>query len=213
MRIAIDGPAGAGKSTVARAVADILGFTHLDSGALYRAVALAALRDRLDPGDGKGLRQLADRLPLALDGRRVLLSGQDVTDAIRTPEVDRIVSTVASHPEVREAMVALQRRLGAKGDVVAEGRDIGTVVWPDAELKIFLTASLRERAERRLAERGGGSGVQGMMKEIAARDENDRRRAVGPLRQAPDAIVLDTTGLSIDRVVRTIASLAEERRL
>lgn len=212
MRIAIDGPAGAGKSTVARALAERLGFVHLDTGAMYRAIALRALRSGTDLDDSKALGDLARHLPLRLAGDAVLLADEDVTAAIRTADVDRIVSRVASQPPVRAALVPLQRRLGAEGDVVADGRDIGTVVWPDAELKIFLTASLEERARRRARERPRPGGVAAVREEIASRDENDRRREVGPLRAAPDAVVVDTTDMSIAEVVAKIAGLVEEGR-
>ncbi|MGZ5412213.1 MAG: (d)CMP kinase, partial [Solirubrobacterales bacterium] len=154
MVIAIDGPAGAGKSTVARGVAAALGFTYLDSGAMYRAVALAALREGADLGDGEALGALARGLNLALDGASVRLGGEEVTAAIRTPEVTAAASRVSVHPEVREAMVAQQRALIVAGRYVAEGRDIGTVVSPDSPLKVFLTATPEERARRRADESG-----------------------------------------------------------
>jgi cytidylate kinase len=199
MVIAIDGPAGAGKSSVARAVASQLGFTYLDSGAMYRSVGLAALERGRDPAE------VAPQLAIEL-GERVLLDGRDVTDAIRTPEVSEAASRAASDPEVRKAMVALQRRLLASGDWVAEGRDIGTVVAPDAEVKVFLTADPAERARRRAKELGADPTA--VLKEQAIRDERDRTREHSPLQPAPGAIQLDTTGLSLAEVVERVVGLA-----
>jgi cytidylate kinase len=199
MLIAIDGPAGAGKSTVARAVAGALGFTYLDSGAMYRCVALAELRGAADP--------LA--CAIGLDGA-VTLDGEDVTAAIRTPEVSERASEVAARPAVREALVAKQRALIAAGDYVAEGRDIGTVVAPGAELKVFLTASPQERARRRAAELGADAGR--VLREQALRDERDATREHSPLAAAPDAVEVDTTGLDVGAVVARIVALAGERR-
>jgi cytidylate kinase len=196
MVVAIDGPAGAGKSTVARAVARALGFTYLDSGAMYRSVALAPDRD-------------PEALAIAFDGDRVLLDGRDVTAAIRTAEVSERASQVAADPRVREAMVAKQRELMATGDWVAEGRDIGTVVAPGAEIKVFLTASPAERARRRAAERG--EDLEAVLAEQAIRDERDSKRAHSPLVAADDAVELDTTGLGIDEVVAKIADLVATR--
>jgi len=188
MLVAIDGPAGAGKSTVARAVADALGFGYLDSGAMYRAVALAGDRDPAT-------------LEIGFDGERVLLDGDDVTAAIRAPEIAQAASMRARDPAVRAAMLERQRALLRDGDWVAEGRDIGTVVAPGAELKVWLTASLPERARRRGLE----------VAEVAERDERDAARAHSPMVAADDAIVLDTTGLSIDEVVARIVSLVGAR--
>ncbi|HEV2821307.1 MAG TPA: (d)CMP kinase [Solirubrobacteraceae bacterium] len=193
-RIAIDGPAGAGKSTVARAVAATLGFTYLDTGAMYRAVALAALRGHPDPAGA------------SIDlGDGVRLDGEDVTAAIRAPEVSEQASVVAADPAVRRALVARQQVLMASGDWVAEGRDIGTVVAPDAELKVFLVAAPGERARRRAAQMGADPAV--VQREQAVRDERDASRADSPLRAAPDAVEIDTTGLSIDEVVAKIVTL------
>src|SRR3954471_22818493 len=193
MLIAIDGPAGAGKSTVARAVARALGWTYLDSGAMYRAVALAALRGAPSP----------ERIEL---GDRVLSDGEDVTDAIRTPEVTEKASEVAADPAVRERLVAMQRALIADGRYVAEGRDIGTVVAPDAEVKVFLTASPEERARRRAEQEGRPVGD--VLAEQRERDARDESREHSPLRAAADAVELDTTGLSVDDVVARIAGMA-----
>jgi cytidylate kinase len=201
MLIAIDGPAGAGKSTVARAVARELGFTYLDTGAMYRCVALAAVRAGDPPGD------VARRLRIELDDR-VLLDGEDVTEAIRAPEVSEAASRVAADPEVRAAMVDAQRRLTADGDWVAEGRDIATAVAPDAEVKVFLTASPAERAVRRAAQTG--QRLEDVMAEQAIRDERDAHRAHSPLRPADGAVVLDTTDLGTADVVERIVGLARE---
>ena len=211
MVIAIDGPAGAGKSTVARAVAAELGFTYLDSGAMYRSVALAAQQAGVDPDDATALGPLAARLGIGFDGRRVLLGGRDVSDAIRRPEVTADASRVSVHPAVREAMVARQRALIAAGDYVAEGRDIGTVVSPEAPLKVFLTASDEERARRRAAETG--EDAASVLTAQRRRDARDTEREHGALRAAADAVELDTTGLSLEEVVGRVVGLARERGL
>ena len=209
MVIAIDGPAGAGKSTVARGVADALGFTYLDSGAMYRSLALAALRAGLDLDDGEQLGRMARGLELGFDDGTVSLGGEDVSDAIREPEVSAAASRVSVHPPVREAMVALQRELIEDGRYVAEGRDIGTVVSPRSVLKVFLTASENERARRRAAE--SGEPVGAVLAAQRERDGRDRRREYGALRPAPDAVVLDATGLAIDDVVARVVELAHQR--
>lgn len=203
MVIAIDGPAGAGKSTVARGVAERLGFTYLDSGAMYRAVALSTLRS---PGPAA---ERAAALEITV-GERVVAGGEDVTDEIRTPEVAREASRVAADRAVRAALVERQRELLARGDWVAEGRDIGTVVAPQAELKVFLTASAEERARRRAAELGADFGT--VLRDQALRDEQDRTREHSPLAAAPDSVEVDTTGLDVEQVVARIAELARARR-
>jgi cytidylate kinase len=199
MVIAIDGPAGAGKSSVARAVAEALGFTYLDSGAMYRCVALAALSRGLDPAD------VASTVKLDL-GERVRLDGEDVTAEIRAPEVSEAASRAASDPAVRKAMVDEQRRLMSSGDWVAEGRDIGTVVVPDAEVKVFLTADPAERARRRASEIGADPAT--VLAEQTIRDQRDQTREHSPLAPAPGAVTLDTTGLGLDQVVARIVALA-----
>jgi cytidylate kinase len=200
MVIAIDGPAGAGKSTVARAVAERLGFTYLDSGAMYRCVALLALRD-----PGADLAELAAGAKIEL-GPAVRLDGEDVSGEIRTADVSREASLVAAEPAVREALVAKQRTLLAAGDWVAEGRDIGTVVAPDAELKLYLDADPAERARRRASQIGAEQAS--VLAEQTIRDERDRSRSESPLRAAEGAVVLDTTGLPLAEVVDRIAALA-----
>ena len=210
MVIAIDGPAGAGKSTVARTVARALGIAYLDSGAMYRSAALAALRSGASLDDGAALGSLVRGLRMTVADGRVSLDGEDVTEVIRTPEVSAAASRVSVHPEVRDAMVQRQRALIAAGDYVAEGRDIGTVVSPDATLKVFLTASDAERARRRAAETGElPADVQAAQ---SLRDARDRGREHGALRPADDAVEIDTTGLSADEVAARIADLAAERK-
>jgi cytidylate kinase len=211
MLIAIDGPAGAGKSTVARALAERLGLTYLDSGAMYRCVALAALRAGTPLDNGEELARLARGLEIAPTPGRVLLNGVDVTEAIRTPEVSAAASRVSVHQGVRAAMVERQRALIAGGDYVVEGRDIGTVVSPDASLKLFLTASDSERARRRAAE--SDEPLERVLAAQASRDDRDSRREHGALRRAPDSTEIDTTGLEVEQVVDRIVSMAEERGL
>jgi CMP/dCMP kinase len=211
MVIAIDGPAGAGKSTVARAVAAALGITYLDSGAMYRCVALAALRADVDPDDPEAVSAAAAGLAIELEGDRVVLDGEDVTAAIREPRVSAVASRVSVHPGVREAMVARQRELIASGPYVAEGRDIGTVVSPDAPLKVFLTADGAERARRRAAE--SGEPLSAVLAALAERDARDREREHGALRPAGDSVELDTTGVPVEDVVRRVVELAAERGL
>jgi cytidylate kinase len=209
MVIAIDGPAGAGKSSVARGVAAALGFTYLDSGAMYRSVALAALRGGTDPDDAEAMGELARSLEIGVADGRVMLNDLDVTDAIRSPEVTAAASRVAVHPQVREAMVERQRALIDGGSYVAEGRDIGTVVSPKAPLKVFLTASDEERARRRADEMG--EPVDDVLASQRLRDSRDRERAHGALRPAADAVELDTTGMPVADVIAQVVALAGER--
>jgi CMP/dCMP kinase len=217
--VAIDGPAGAGKSTVARALARKLGFTYLDSGAMYRSVALAALQrgDGTLPERPGALGELARAVEIELGAGDatpspgatlpVLLDGLDVTEAIRAPAVSEAASVLAADPDVRAALVAKQRELIAHGDWVAEGRDIGTVVAPDAELKVFLTADARERAQRRAVELGAD--VETVLAEQTLRDERDRSREHSPLHAASGAVTLDTSGLSVEAVVAQLAALVD----
>jgi cytidylate kinase len=211
MVIAIDGPAGAGKSTVARAVAAELGLTYLDSGAMYRCVALAALEAGIDVDDGGALGPLAGGLEIDLDGRRVLLGASDVSRAIREPAVTAAASHVSVHPAVREAMVARQRQLIEAGDYVAEGRDIGTVVSPGSPLKVFLTASDEERARRRAAETG--EDFESVLDAQRRRDARDSGREHGALRAAEDAVELDTSSMSLEEVVGHVVAMARQRGL
>jgi cytidylate kinase len=211
MVIAIDGPAGAGKSTVARAVAAALGFTYLDSGAMYRCVALAGIERGGDLDDAAAMGGLARSLRIDLDGERVALDGRDVGAAIREPRVTGASSRVSVHPPVREALVARQRQLIDAGRYVAEGRDIGTVVSPGAPLKVFLTASAEERARRRAVQTGEDEAA--VLAAQRERDERDETREHSALRPADDAVEIDTTGLGLDEVVDRVVELARERGL
>jgi CMP/dCMP kinase len=215
--VAIDGPAGAGKSTVARQLARRLGFSIIDTGAIYRTVALVADRAGVAWDDDEGLRKLLDAgIGLSFQGERVLLGGEDVTEAIRTPPISRGASVVSARPVVRQKLLGLQRDLGRRAPrgAVLEGRDIGTVVFPDADVKFFLTASDDARARRRHAElTGKGSAVP--LSEVLAdqrqRDQDDTTRAIAPLRAAPDAVLVDTTGFDLDQVVERCFREASER--
>ena len=203
MIVAIDGPAGAGKSSVARGLAEALGFTYLNSGSLYRAVGLLTLRQ------GGAASDHAARLDVEL-GDRVLLDGKDVTEELRAPEVSEAAARVATNPRVREALSRKQQNLVAEGDWVVEGRDIGTVVAPDAAVKVFLTASPGERARRRAAELG--TDVETVLRDQALRDASDENREHSPLQMAPDAVEIDTTGRSVEEVVRELADIVHARR-
>jgi cytidylate kinase len=222
MIIAIDGPAASGKSTVARAVATRLGFEYLDTGAMYRAVAAEALRRGITTDDAGALTALAESVTITFEHEggsalptRVFADGRDVTAEIRTPAVDTAVSPVSAVPGVRKAMVRVQRDLAARGDCVVEGRDIGTVVFPGAEIKIFLSASAVERARRRTGDMerlGHDLTEQAVLERLERRDTADSTRDASPLAVADDAVELDTTGLSVEQVVERIATMAEERR-
>ncbi len=209
--VAVDGPAGSGKSTTARQLAQKLGYLYLDTGAMYRAFTLKVLREKIDPDDLEMLEKLAAETEIKLvpnaSGIRVYLDGEDVSDLIRTPEIDRIISQVSRVKAVRERMVTLQRKIGMSGGIVAEGRDIGTVVFPNADVKIFLVASPRERARRRLKElqaRGVTISLEEVLADIQRRDKLDSTREVSPLKKAADAIEVDTTNLSIEEQVEKI---------
>lgn len=211
MVIAIDGPAGAGKSTVARGVADALGITYLDSGAMYRCVALAVSSSDADPDDPHEAAGVASEIEIAFEGDRVLLDSEDVTEAIRSPEISSLASRVSVHPGVREAMVLRQREIISRGPYVAEGRDIGTVVSPESPLKVFLVANDSERARRRAAE--SGQSLDQVSSELAERDRRDSEREHGALRAADDSVEVDTSAVPADEVVARIAELARERGL
>ncbi len=213
--IAIDGPAGSGKSTIAARLAKKLGYINLESGAMYRALALKALTNHVSLDSGEALRQLALASDIQIEpsgeGNRVLLDGRDVSQRVREPDVTAAASLVSVHPAARQVMVARQRELGRDGGVVMEGRDIGTAVFPNADVKIFLDAHPEVRAERRLLQTGPQSreDIQRIQSEIAARDERDRTRAASPLVPAADAVILDTTHKSIDEVVDDVEKIVK----
>jgi len=216
--IAIDGPVGSGKSTVARRVAELLGYTHLDSGAMYRAVAWKALGERVTLDSPEQLAALASRVRIDLvssDGKqRVILDGEDITDRIRTTEVSHAASVVAVIPGVRHPLVSEQQRAGANGGVVMEGRDIGSVVFPHADLKIFLDASTEVRAQRRwqeLRDKGEVSDPSIVLADVRARDRRDRERKMSPLVRAADAVVVDNTAMDAEETARVIVLLASEK--
>ena len=213
--IAIDGPAGAGKSTVARRVADRLGYAFLDTGAMYRAATWRALARGVDMDNPVATAESTRAMRLELNerenGLQVVVDGRDVTDAIRSPEVTRVIYKLDENPEVREHLVALQREFAARRPTVAEGRDMGTVVFPEARCKIFLDASLEERTHRRAAElraKGVTVDMDALREEVRVRDEKTRTRAVAPLRRAEDATLVDSTDLTVDEVVDRIVRLA-----
>jgi len=206
MIVAIDGPAGSGKSTVARELADRLGFRYLDTGAMYRALTWLALEAGIDLDDGPRLAELAREQPIRFEGDRVEAGGVDLTEEIRSPRIDRRVSTVARHPEVREIMRERQRELAEVGDAVIEGRDIGTVVCPEAEVKVYLVADQRERARRRLSDRPE-IGAEALATDLRLRDERDAEQ----MQPAPDAETIDTTDLTVEDVLDRIGRLVEAR--
>lgn len=226
MIVAIDGPSGSGKSSVARALAARCHLTYMDTGAMYRSVALLCLRSGVDPADADAVADVARAASIELvaseSGQRVLANGDDVTEQIRTAEVERAVSPVSAVPAVREVMVAHQRALGERGDVVAEGRDIGTVVFPDADVKVFLTASPEARARRRAVQRCGGdlasdpaasadtAQERRILADLVERDRYDSSREASPLRPADDAVLVDSSDLAFDQVVERIVSLSDE---
>jgi CMP/dCMP kinase len=218
MIIAIDGPSGAGKGTVARAVAARLGYQHVDTGAMYRAVAWQLLRERLSPEEEPDAARIATSCAISFDGGRVLINGTDVTREIRTAEIDRGAAQVARLPRVREALVTRQRAiaLAAHAGVVMEGRDIGTVVFPNADVKIYLDASPAERARRRasdpLHDDGRSRPLTDVARALEARDRSDSTRSTSPLAVAADAIVIDTTSLPADAVVEEVVRLVHERQ-
>ena len=218
--VAIDGPAGAGKSTVARALAQRFGLLNLESGAMYRAFALKALEHGIRTDDAVALEELAHATQVTLEpgesGNRVLLDGEDVTSRLRTPEVTAAASQVSVHPAIRRWLVSLQQAMGAQGNVVMEGRDIGTAVFPDAPVKIFLDASPEKRGERRYEQNRSNEAetqpVGAVLDEIRERDRRDRTRADSPLRPAPDAALIDSTHLTLEQVIESAAALVEQRK-
>jgi CMP/dCMP kinase len=216
--IAIDGPSGAGKSTITRLLAERLGYIHIDTGAMFRAVALAAKRVRVNINDEAALAGLCQGLAISFARHdsccRVLLNGEDVSEAIRTPEISLLTSTISARKSVRDILLKRQREMGMSGGVVLEGRDIGTVVFPDAEVKFFLTASVEERGRRRyleLRDRGEAVSLEGTIAEVAKRDEQDEKREHAPLRKADDAIDIDSSGLSIEEVLALMDGKIKER--
>jgi cytidylate kinase len=212
--VAIDGPAGAGKSTIARRLAERLGFTYIDTGAMYRAVALWAIREGVDTADAHKLEPLARAAQIELAPGRIWLNGEEITGAIRTPAVSDGASKVSAIPGVRRAMVDAQRVIAGKASVVMEGRDIGSVVFPDAAVKVFLDANPAERVRRRLAEqkaKGGPADESVLAAEMRERDQRDSTRGDSPLAQAPDAVYLDSTAMSADEVEAAILKIVRER--
>ena len=217
--IAIDGPGGAGKSTFAKRMAERFGFLYVDTGAIYRTVGLRALREGVEPGDAAAVVPLLDKMEILLRHdetglQRMLLDGEDVTDAIRAPEVSMAASAVSALPQVRAFLLDMQRDLARKQSVVMDGRDIGTVVLPDAEVKIYLTASLEERSRRRLLElqaKGVETTMEEVMRDMAQRDKNDMERAEAPLRRAEDAVLVDSTELDIEQTAAAIEAIILKR--
>ena len=213
--IAIDGPSGAGKGTVSRTLAQSLGYRHVDTGAMYRAVGWKAVQQNIPLHDERRVAELAQRAEIVVEGGVVMIDGRDITTAIRTPEVDKAASAVARLPKVREILVARQREMGSGGGVVMEGRDIGTVVFPHADVKVYLDASAEERARRRLhdaAHTASQAGQAAVAESIAARDRSDTTRTASPLTLAPDAVLIDTTGMTIPEVVSRVLALVNSRR-
>jgi cytidylate kinase len=215
MIVTIDGPAGTGKSTTANRLAEQLGFEYLDTGAMYRALAAECLARGIDPADEAEVGRLAETLTIRIAKNRAFAGGRDVTDALRTPPTTQAASVIAQNPRVRSALVAAQRRLAAHRDIVCEGRDQGTVAFPHAECKFFLTADPQVRARRRqqeLAEQGHRVALETLLAEQTARDERDANRAIAPLRPADDALIIDTTHSDIEAVVAQLASLVRDRQ-
>jgi len=217
--VAIDGPSGAGKSTLSKALARQLGYVNIDTGAMYRTVALAAQRGKIEPSDNEGLKTLCEGIQIKFiltdAGEQVLLNGENVSSAIRTPEISLLTAKFAAQPVVRSAMVELQQEMGAAGGVVLEGRDIGTVVFPEAEIKFFLSATAQERGRRRyeeLREKGVTVDLAQTIADVEARDAADEKREHAPLKRADDAIDIDSTSMTIDQVLQQMMQMIEARR-
>jgi cytidylate kinase len=217
-QIAIDGPAGAGKSTIAKKISAKLGWIYVDTGAMYRAIALNCIRNEADPSDEASINSVAEASQVKLEygenGQQVILNGENVNGLIRNEQVSKMTSSISIYPKIREKMVALQRELAEAENVVMDGRDIGTCVLPNAFLKIYLTASAEERARRRFIEyqeKGISANLEELQKEIVERDERDMNREISPLRQAEDAVLVDSSFMTIDEVVEKIISLYNER--
>ena len=217
--VAIDGPSGAGKSTLAKAVAERLGILYVDTGAIYRTIGLYVQRCGVDPKDAPAVLALLPEVHIGMDHdadgvQRMLLNGEDVTAEIRLPEISRYASVVSAYPEVRAYLLEMQRRLAREHSVIMDGRDIGTVVLPQADLKIFLTASVEERARRRFVElqqKGIHTDFEEVLADVKRRDENDMNRSIAPLRQAPDAVLVNTSHLNFDQSVQAVLAVIEER--
>ncbi len=219
MKVAIDGPAGAGKSTISKAAAKKLGFVYIDTGAMYRAIGLAAVRRGIDTNDAEGVTSILDEVTVTIEhndeGQQIFLNGENVSEEIRLPEISVAASNVAVIPAVRLKLVELQRVLAEKEDVIMDGRDIGTYVLPDAEIKIFLTASVEERAKRRLLElleKGVETDLAAVKADMEYRDKNDSGRDFAPLKQAEDSVLLDNTNITIDEAIDRICQLVDSQR-
>lgn len=216
--VAIDGPSGSGKSTVAKCLAGKLGYMYIDTGAMYRAVALQAKRDNIDINDSAALIRLCESVKLEFvpdnGGLRTILNGEDVSEAIRTPEMSMAASDISARKEVRQALLSLQRRMGENGGVVLEGRDVGTVIFPNAEAKFFLDASLEERGKRRykeLAAKGMNVSLEQTVEDVRKRDINDSSREIAPLKMADDAVLVDSTNIGVEEVVGKMIEVVEEK--
>ncbi len=215
LTIAMDGPAGSGKSTIAQRLAETLDYLYLNSGSMYRAMTLLALREGRDPADVSALIQLAKncRIDFSNNGKTTLLNGEDVSDALRTPEIDRAIPDIAKIPDIRREMVRQQRRIGENGGIIVEGRDVTTVVFPEADLKFYISASVEERAKRRFTEQQAKdieTTLERVEQEIRERDQMDESREHSPLQTAEDAIVVDTTSMTINQVVEFVLNRVEE---